>query len=422
MKKFLKNIFSKLRQRFATDQLVEVPEVSLRVVEPFVTRARRYKPDELSRFLNEHYQFRFNLLTEMTEFRSVQNPTAEFALLDDREMNTICIEAFNSGLCCRDRDVKRYVRSTYIEAYHPFRLYLESLPEWDGTDRMTDLARRVSSTSYWKDCFHRWMLALTAQWLGLNQGLHANSTAPLLVSAEQGWHKSTFCKSLVPAPLQAYYTDQLDLSEGHTTEMKLALMGLINLDEFDRLSVRKMAQLKNLMQMPSLNLRKAYKKNYRLLPRIASFIGTSNRKDLLTDPTGSRRFICVEVEGMIDCTNINHAQLYAQLRHELLAGERYWFTSEEEAEIQRRNLDFYRIMPEEEIFRSHFRAAVSDEAGEMLSLADILEVLREHHRGLMRNINLSRFGSALVASGVERLHTREGNRYRVVRIGEGREG
>lgn len=176
------------------------------------------------------------------------------------------------------------------------------------------------------------------------------------------------------------------------------------------------------MQMPSLNLRKAYKKNYRLLPRIASFIGTSNRKDLLTDPTGSRRFICVEVEGMIDCTHINHDQLYAQLRHELLAGERYWFTSEEEAEIQRRNLDFYRIMPEEEIFRSHFRAAVSDEAGEMLSLADILDVLREHHRGLMRNINLSRFGSALVASGVERLHTREGNRYRVVRIGEGREG
>ena len=49
-------------------------------------------------------------------------------------------------------------------------------------------------------------------------------------------------------------------------------------------------------------------------------------------------------------------------------------------------------------------------------------MLTEHHRGLMRNINLSRFGNALVASGVERLHTREGNRYRVIRIGEGREG
>lgn len=421
MKTFLKNIFSQLRRHFAAGSSVS-RTASVRVVEPFVTKSNRYKPDELSRFLNDNYRFRFNLLSEVTEYQAVHSCASGYTLLGDREMNTICIEAFNSGICCRDRDVKRYICSTYIETYHPFHRYLDSLPEWDGTDRMTDLSERVSATLYWKNCFHRWMLALTAQWMGLNQGMHANSTAPLLVSAEQGRHKSTFCKSLVPASLQAYYTDQLDISEGSSAEVKLALMGLINLDEFDRLSVQKMAQLKNLMQMPSLNVRKAYKKNYCQLPRIASFIGTSNRKDLLTDPTGSRRFICVDVENMIDCTGINHDQLYAQLKYELLSGERYWFTTDEEADIQRHNEEFYRIMPEEEIFRSHFRAAASDEACELLSLADILEVLREHHRGLMRNINLAHFGSALVASGVERLHTREGNRYRVVRLGEGREG
>lgn len=122
---------------------------------------------------------------------------------------------------------------------------------------------------------------------------------------------------------------------------------------------------------------------------------------------------------MIDCTAINHDQLYAQLKHELLAGERYWFTTEEEADIQRHNEAFYRIMPEEEIFRSHFHAATPDEPCELLSFTDILEVLREHHRKLMRNINLTHFGSALVASDMERLHTREGNRYRMVRLGEG---
>lgn len=422
MKTFLKNIFGKLRRHLSVSKSVEQPAVSLRVVEPFVTKSNRYKPDELSRFLNDNYRFRFNLLSETTEFQAARPGASGYTLLGEREMNTICIDAFNSGICCRDRDVKRYIRSTYIEAYHPFRLYLDNLPEWDGTDRMADLSERVSATPYWKNCFHRWMLALTAQWMELNRGIHANSIAPLLISAEQGRHKSTFCKSLLPSPLQAYYTDQFDMSEGSSTEVKLALMGLINLDEFDRLSVRKMAQLKNLMQMPSLNVRKAYKKNYCQLPRIASFIGTSNRKDLLTDPTGSRRFICVKVENMIDCTGIDHDQLYAQLKHELLSGERYWFTAEEEADIQRHNEEFYRIMPEEEIFRSHFRAAVSDEVCEMLSLADILEVLRQHHRGLMRNINLAHFGNALVASGVERLHTREGNRYRVVRLGEGREG
>jgi hypothetical protein len=422
MKTFLKNIFDNLLRHLSVSKSVEHPAASLRVVEPFVTKSNRYKPDELSRFLNDNYRFRFNLLSEVTEYQSVHSCTPEYVFLGEREMNTICIEAFNSGICCRDRDVKRYIRSTYIETYHPFHGYLDNLPEWDGIDRIIDLSGRVSATPYWKNCFHRWMLALTAQWMGLNRGMHANSIAPLLISTEQGRHKSTFCKLLVPASLQAYYTDQFDISEGNSAEVKLALMGLINLDEFDRLSVRKMAQLKNLMQMPSLNVRKAYKKNYCQLPRIASFIGTSNRKDLLTDPTGSRRFICVDVENMIDCTGINHDQLYAQLKHELLSGVRYWFTTDEEADIQRHNEEFYRIMPEEEIFRSHFRAAASDEACELLSLADILEVLREHHRGLMRNINLAHFGSALVASGVERLHTREGNRYRVVRLGEGREG
>lgn len=89
-------------------------------------------------------------------------------------------------------------------------------------------------------------------------------------------------------------------------ERRLAEMGLLNLDEFDKFSPAKMPLLKNLMQMASLSLCKAYQKNYRSLPRIASFIGTSNRKDLLTDPTGSRRFICVEVERPIDCEAIEY--------------------------------------------------------------------------------------------------------------------
>ena len=82
-----------------------------------------------------------------------------------------------------------------------------------------------------------------------------------------------------------------------------------------------MPLLKNLMQMSDLNIRKAYQQSFRQLPRVASFIGTSNRFDLLTDPTGSRRFLCVEVERVIDCTHIEHDQIYAQLKAELACGE-----------------------------------------------------------------------------------------------------
>ena len=180
-----------------------------------------------------------------------------------------------------------------------------------------------------------------------------------------------------------------------------------------------MANLKNLMQLSSLSIRKAYQKNYAPLPRIASFIGTSNRKDLLDDPTGSRRFLCVEVEHRIDCSGIDLNQIYAQLKAELAAGERYWFTPDEEQEIQRHNGAFYQVHPEEELFRNHFRAASSDEAYEMLSLSEILEALKEKHGALLRNVSMVKFGNALVASGVERVHTKLGNRYKLVRVDAG---
>ena len=405
---------------------------------------------EMEKYLTSHYALRFNLLSEQTEYKPlgkaglsygannqagasnqaggsnqaeasnrtstsslVSNPNA-FKILTKRDENTLFIEMRKAGIACKERAMSCYIHSSFVPHYHPFRLYMDGLPTWDGQDRLIDLASRVSSDAYWILCFHRWMLGLTAQWMGLDSQ-HANSTAPLLISEAQGWMKSTFCKSLVPKELSAYYTDQMDISQGQQ-EKKLAVMGLINLDEFDRLSPRQMASLKTLMQLSVLNLRKAYRQHYQQLPRIASFIGTSNRKDLLTDPTGSRRFICVEVEHSIDCTGFELNQIYAQLKHELRSGERYWFTHEEETLIQERNKAFYQTTPEEELFRAHFRATRPDEAGELLSLEQIIETLHHYHKGLMRNLNLNRFGSAIIASGIERIHTRSGNRYRVVRI------
>lgn len=370
--------------------------------------------DGISQYLNERYELRYNVLTEQTEYRPEGGRLDEFVALNQRQVNTLCIEIRRSGVDCWDRDLNRYLNSAFITEYHPFRLYMEELPEWDGKDRLKNLAERVCKSDYWVKSFHRWMLGMTAQWLGMEQ-LHANSVAPLLISHQQGWQKSTFCKSLIPKALLGYYTDQLNLASS-TIETQLSLMGLINLDEFDRISPNKMAQLKNLMQLSSLNIRKAYKKNFQHLPRIASFIGTSNRKDLLTDPTGSRRFICVEVDGPINCKKLDMDQIYAQLKAELQKGERFWFVHEEEKEIQKRNGSFYRLSPEQEIFREHFRSPRGDEQYELISLADILDVMRNHHKGLLHNMNLAKFGSALIGAGVERIHTIEGNRYKVVRL------
>ena len=371
--------------------------------------------ENVESFLKSHYDFRYNVLTEETEFRSLERMSEGFQSVNQRVLNTLCLEAHEAGIACWDRDLSRCIYSTRIVDYHPFRLYLDELPKWDGVDRVLALARRVSENPLWEKEFRIWMLGMTAQWMGI-MGDHANSVAPLLISTEQGYLKSTFCKSLLPSVLQRYYMDKVDLTSQGNVERRLAEMGLLNLDEFDKYSPAKMPLLKNLMQMASLSLCKAYQKNYRSLPRIASFIGTSNRKDLLTDPTGSRRFICVVVEHPIDCKAIEYEQLYAQLKEEVLSGERYWFTKEEEQELQRNNLSFYRQGPVEDVLRSCYRSVEKGEECELLSAADIFQYLKKKNPAAMRGANPTSLAQILVTVGIERKHTKFGNVYRVIAV------
>ena len=369
--------------------------------------------ESVETFLRSRYDFRYNVLTEETEYRLLERVEEGFTPVNQRVLNTLCLEAHESGISCWDRDLSRCIFSTRIAEYHPFKLYLEELPVWDGVDRLTDLARRVSTNLLWVKEFHIWMLGMTAQWMGVT-GSHANSVAPLLISTEQGYLKSTFCKSLLPPALQRYYMDKVDLtSQGHI-ERRLAEMGLLNMDEFDKYGTQQMPLLKNLMQMANLNICKAYQKNFRNLPRIASFIGTSNRFDLLADPTGSRRFACVEVEHIIDCEGIEHEQVYAQLKAELLSGIRYWFSKEEERELQHHNTAFYHPCPAEEVFHACFRAAGPDDEGhERLSASDIFRRLKMYNPAAMRGSNPATFAQVLLAAGITRKHTKYGNVYLV---------
>ena len=395
---------------------------------------------EVTAFLTSRYRFRFNVLTEETEVAEVTNNIPDthlrYTKVDERWMNTLSMEAIETGIDCWDRDIQRFVRSRRISEYHPFTAYFEQLPEWDGTDRVSALARRVSDDPVWVNGFHRWMLGLSAQWMQFRPDTNnanrannansanntssinrANSVAPLLVSSRQGLGKSTFCRLLMPDALKAYYTESYDLSSPASAEAKLAAYGLINLDEFDKLSASKMPLLKNLMQASALNIRKAYKRSASALPRIASFIGTSNREDLLVDRTGSRRFLCVSLEHAIDCTTpVEYEQLYAQLKAELLSGERSWFNKEEEQAIQQHNALFYKHIPEEEVFRLCFRFATQeDHPQEVLTLSatQLFERMKSAHPSAMRGMTAYSLSRILPQLG-ERVHTAKGNVYRVV--------
>ena len=382
-------------------------------------QAQRFMEMEtrLEQFVASRYLLRYNVLTDVTEMACCRDGVQEgdFRPLTPRDLNALCREAHREGICCWDRDLSRLVLSSDIPAYHPIRAYLDSLPAWDGRDRLVDLSGRVSENPVWTCCFHRWMLALVAQWTGRDP-LHANAVAPLLVSTSQGMGKSTFCRAIMPPELRAYYSDSLDLTATGGMERKLTTFGLLNLDEFDRIGAARQPLLKNLMQLKELNYRKAFSRHAEALPRIASFIGTSNSHDLLTDASGSRRFICVEVTRPIDSSQLDYLQIYAQLMAELDCGERYWFSPEEEEMLHRNNLDYYRMSPVEDVFRRHYRAALPDETVRPLALTDMMQHIRKQNPIALRGVNLQAFARAVLAAGVERRHTKEGNRYRVVEI------
>lgn len=387
---------------------IQTEEVSVKTEK---INKKSYPLEELELYLFARYDFRFNVLTEQVEYR--KKGAADFQLVSQRVLNTLCLETRKQGINCWDKDVSRLLLSQHIVDYHPFMAYCEGLPIWDGEDRVSELAKRVSDDALWVKGFHRWMLGMVAQWMGLESPC-ANAVAPLLVSTQQGRCKSTFCSILLPKELQCFYMDKFDLSSVSGCEQKLSLFGLINMDEFDRYSVRSMANLKNLMQLKKLTFRKSHRSYFSQLPRIASFIGTSNQKELLTDTTGSRRFLCVEVTKKIDCTLPDYGQLYAQLKAELLQGERYWFSSQEEQEVQINNLSFYRHSPEQELFFKCFRIPSAEEEGVRLSSTDIFCRLQKRFPAAFRGRSVSNMGRMLMAMGVERSRTREGSFYRVV--------
>ena len=368
------------------------------------------KLEELQNFLSENFDFRYNVLTDMPECKPKNTTT--YRMIDKRMMNSLSYKAMMMGIECKDADVKRFLFSDQIATHHPFQDYMASLPEWDGTDRVTMLAARVSGKAMWLNGFHRWMLGMVAQWLGYPARC-ANALAPILISAEQGMCKSTFCSMILPEELQAYYTDKFAITSTSGCEQKISTFGLINMDEFNMYTERMMTILKNLMQMKKVNYRKCFKAYFSDLPRIASFIGTSNEKSLLTDETGSRRFLCIEVEKPIDCSPINYPQLYAQLKFELESGKRYWLTKEEETEIQEHNRAFYRHSPEEEAFFKVFALPKDDEPCFKLTATDIFNQLQKRFPAVFRGVNPKNFGKVMTKIGATKTHTMYGSVYQV---------
>ena len=350
-----------------------------------ITLTRHMSPEALltmkiNTFLTENYDLRKNVMRGVAEYRPRTGIGFSYQDLTEEARNSITMRALEQGIRCWDKDIRRFVNSEDITPYDPINEWLERLPQWDGKDRVTPLAQRIpTDNEAWPHLFHLWMRSMVAMWLGKGQ-LTGNALVPLLIG-RQGCGKSSFCRILMPREVMDYYNDRINFKNESDLNLGLTSFALINLDEFDKITQRQQIVLKYLLSTADLKYRPPYGKAYSQHRRYASFIGTTNETHPLTDPTGSRRFICTLITGDIDFqTPVDHSQLYAQLKQEIAQGQRYWLTKDEEHQLMEHNLVFQQLSGLAEMLMSVIQKP-HDGEGEWMTLKDLSALLKSHFKG-----------------------------------------
>ena len=370
-------------------------------------------------FLCKKYDFRYNSVMKFTEYRPKDKDYWGYQPVDARVQKRMTLEVQLANIRVSIKDVRNYLESDLLSTYNPVEDFLfKCAGKWDGKDYIRALARTVPTDNpYWEDWFYTWFLAMVNQWRSYSHRKYGNSVAPLLIS-KQGYNKSTFCRSLVPPELQWGYNDNLVLSEKRQVLQAMCQALLLNLDEFNQISPQvQQGFLKNIIQLPSVKMKPPYGSHVQEFPRMASFIATSNMEDILSDPSGNRRFLGVELTGPIDVSQLpNYEQLYAQALAALQAGEKTYFDAEQTKLIMASNRKFEVISPVDQYFDLYFDLTDDAKQGEYLTAAEIFQELKSHIGSSVKLSNLISFGRKLSQMpSIHRKRFNDGMRYLVVR-------
>ena len=309
-------------------------------------------------FFERRYQLRYNEVKQVVEYRPNDQTFRPWQPLGDRELRRIAFEEMLEGGHAWMVDVELYVHSSLVRRYNPIHEFLGGVGQWDQKhDYIEEYARRLK-TDYdrWPHFFHRWLLAMVAQAMDKNRD-YGNSMVPLLIGT-QAMKKSTFCKNILPYALREYYMDDIKMDNAEQVERVLGRMWLVNIDEYNAKTEREQAKIKRLLTEKDVQIRKMRSDQYTMTPRLCSFIATTNDRQPLMDPTGSRRYLCVEMTGQADMSGrVNYRQMYAQAVWEIEHGEQYWFDNADEREITEHNLKYQMRTSVEEVLNSLFEPA-----------------------------------------------------------------
>ena len=332
-------------------------------------------------FLRSRYVFRLNTVMGYAEYRPNNTWIQDWSPCDETAINGMTLEARLANLDVRDKDVRRYVHSNKIRQSDPISDFIVKVADkWDGkTDHIAMLARCVPcDIPQWERWFKKWFVSMVAQWVKPQRD-YGNAIVPLLISS-QGDGKTTFCRMILPRELRWGFLENLEVSEKRATLQAMHNFLLINLDEFNQISPKlQQGFLKNVIQLPSVKIKRPYGHHVEEFRRYASFIATTNETNVLSDPTGSRRFICVRLTAPVNTDyKPNYEALYGQAYQLLMDNaDDWWFHADEVAQIMEHNRQFQVTPTAMLYFNEHYEAATDENDGKWLSATTIYEELRK---------------------------------------------
>ena len=343
-------------------------------------------------YLQEKYLFRFNVLSGKTEFADLPaDGQPQYRILTTKALNSIILQAKRDSICengSPKTEITELVNSEEIPTFNPIDDFLGHLPQWDGQNHVAQLFGRIPGlTTEQLEFLFVWIRSMVAHWLQIDE-IHGNETVPTLIGA-QGCGKTTFVVRLLPPHLRQFFLDHLNLSNKFDKEMALTNNLLVNLDELEAIRPSQHAALKQTLSKSKVNGRPIYGASQEDRPRFASFVATTNNPHPLTDATGSRRYICLQIpQGQyIDNTGeIDYEQLYAQVVHEVCKqNSPYYFSNDQVARIQELNLNYMEQKDIAEVVEVCIRKPKDGEQGVRMKSGEIVDLIRHEYPSIKNN-------------------------------------
>ena len=414
--------------------------------------------EEIKSFLDGHVSLRFNEITSRVEYEIPADNTDahRFMPVNDRIVNSLWSQ-MSTITRVNIQDMYRVIESDYVPVFNPFKEYLNSLPQitQTSTDNVSDesgsckpivsqqqnLCKSVKSVGVqdkkqsvgendyirelaqtvrvkggeqeqmlWHLYLKKWLVGMVASWISDD----VVNNVILVLIGEQGAYKTTWFNYLLPPPLKQYFYTKTNANRMSKDDiLTLAQYALVCCEELDTMRPAELNQLKAAVTMPSIDERAAYAHYHEHRKHIASFCGTGNNTQFLSDPTGNRRWLPFEVESIVSPRDhpFHYEGIYSQALALYKSGFQYWFTKEEIQELNRHNRQFETPRLEHELVDLYFRRPTDSELGEFMSVARALQMISN---GISQKLSAVNVGRAFSDLGFKRVRTNSSRGFIVV--------